>query len=118
MYTEHENVFHNIYHRLQRDLLAGAARQGSPASFSLLVGSGGAQRDMWYDHREADRLKHSDCRGARRARRRRTPVAQTRRTQTHVAQRDVRCCVDGAWALRSSSSTSSHSSAPARSRGR
>ena len=31
------------------------------------------------------------CRGARRARRRRTPVARTRRAQTHVAQRDVPC---------------------------
>ena len=36
------------------------------------------------------------CRGARRARRWRTPVARSRRAQTHVAQRDVRCCVDGA----------------------
>ena len=35
------------------------------------------------------------CRGARRARRRRTSIARTRRAQTHVAQRDVRCCVDG-----------------------
>ena len=30
-----------------------------------------------------------------RPRRRRTPVARTRRSQTHVAQKDVRC-VDGA----------------------
>ena len=104
-----------MYHRLRRDLLAGAARQ--PLSVSK---SGQAARNviMWCDHRAADRLRRSVCRGARRARCRRTPVAQTRRTQTHVAQRDVRCCVDGACASRSSSSTSSHSSAPARSRGR
>ena len=73
-------------------------RQSLSPAFSLQVGSGGAQRYHVVQPpcgrpAQAQRIA---CRGAHRARRRRTHVARSRRAQTHVAQRDARCCVDGA----------------------